>query len=645
MMTIFEMFSGRIAACAVFAVLAVMCVIMLSTSAEESAIMDELAHIPAGYSYLAYQDMRINPEHPPLLKDISAIPLLFLDLNFPETSTAWTSDVNGQWELGREFLYKSGNDPDTIVYWARVGPIILTLLFGWLLYRFGREFFGAKVAFIALILFAFSPALLAHGKYVTTDTVAGLGFLIGIFYFLRFLRAPSRSTLVAAGVAFGIAQALKFSLVLLIPFLLGIAVMWAWSSHAAEPWRARLAASWKYILRTIGIFIIGYAVIVWPLYQLHVWNYPAAPAHDAARAQILAAKSCDDLPLADIGVNQFRDTVCNLKGFRVKPLANLIIWMSDKPVLRPFAQYATGVFMVGKRAVGGNTTYFMGEVSRDSWRSYFPIVYLIKEPLAVHILNFAALAALLFVAPWRKIFTRSGRQPRMAPLLAWTHRHFAAITALLFILFYWTISMAANLNIGVRHIIPSFPFIFLVVAYVLFARLDEHMATSIAAFFSMAKTAARAAAGLLARYAVLVALVAWYVLAATANYPYYISYFNELAGGTQNGWQYVADSNADWGQDMKRLAVFTRTHAIDTIRVGYFGGGSPEYYLGDAYVPWWSARGAEPGWYAISATFLDEGFGMPVGRYERKPEDSYLWLRDKTPVALIGGSILVYHLK
>src|SRR3989344_2021329 len=81
-----------------------MFMLMYVTAPQEAAIMDEIAHIPAGYSYAKYQDMRINPEHPPLLKDISGLPLLFLNLNFPETSATWQTDLNGQWKLGELFL-------------------------------------------------------------------------------------------------------------------------------------------------------------------------------------------------------------------------------------------------------------------------------------------------------------------------------------------------------------------------------------------------------------------------------------------------------------------------------------------------------------------------------------------------------------
>ena len=63
----------------------------------DSLTMDELAHLPAGYSYLTQKDMRINPEHPPLIKDLAAVPLLFIkNIKFPAQAKRWREDVNGQ---------------------------------------------------------------------------------------------------------------------------------------------------------------------------------------------------------------------------------------------------------------------------------------------------------------------------------------------------------------------------------------------------------------------------------------------------------------------------------------------------------------------------------------------------------------------
>ena len=642
--SLYKAFSQKIANAVALLLLFLMFMLMYVTAPQEAAIMDEIAHIPAGYSYIKYQDMRINPEHPPLLKDLAGLPLALLNLNFPETSASWQTDLNGQWKLGELFLYESGNDPDLILFWARLGPMLLTVLFGFLLFQFGKEWFGARVALLALALFALSPALLAHGKYVTTDVAAAFGFFLAIAYFIRYLYAQNRRNLIAAGIAFGVAQALKFSLVLLVPLFIGFIILWAFAHHGERAWKEMVAPLWRLVTRTFLIFIIGYVIIIWPLYQLHTWNYPAAPATQAERQEIVASalSLCRDLDTVKIPVSQYRDTVCDLKTFRPRVIAETFIWMSDKPILRPFAQYALGVLMVGQRAVGGNTTFFLGEVARDAWWYYFPVVYLLKEPLAMHLLSLAALFILLgalrtrirahMFAAWR------------ARLVAFTRTYFIEIVLAIFIAFYWTSSIAANLNIGIRHVIPTFPFTFLLVSSIILGYLRKKPDFAFTLEPGMMKQLISFYARKAWKYAALIAVIAWYMVSVLAHYPYYTAYFNELAGGSASGYKYVVDSNLDWGQDLKRLAHFVEANNIDKIRVHYFGGGSPKYYLGDKSIPWWSSRGPESGWYAISATFLAEAFGTPVGRYTRSEQDSYLWLRDKTPVTVIGNSIFVYKI-
>src|SRR3989344_8302164 len=66
----------------------------------DALTFDESAHIPAGYSYLVSRDMRLNLEHPPLIKDIAALPLTVMHLAAPFHLPAWQTDVNGQWSFG-----------------------------------------------------------------------------------------------------------------------------------------------------------------------------------------------------------------------------------------------------------------------------------------------------------------------------------------------------------------------------------------------------------------------------------------------------------------------------------------------------------------------------------------------------------------
>jgi len=642
----YQTVTRRIAAGIATLLLVVMFAFLFSTSLQESAAMDELAHIPAGYSYLTHQDMRLNPEHPPLIKDIAAFPLLFLHLNFPDTAWAWTNDLNGQWDMGRAFLYQSGNNPDVILFWARLGPIFVTLLFGILLYKFGKEWFGKCVALMALTLFVFSPAILANGKYVTTDIAAALGFFVGIGYFLRYLEKPTRWRLIIAGLAFGVAEALKFSLILLIPFLPAVAVLWIWAHHEANTRRVRMRELGTWMLRVIAIFAIGYIVIIWPLYQYHIWNFPASPANNEVRQMILDAqgKYCPTLDYSQATPNQFRDTVCNLKTFRPHALADVVAWMSEKPGLRPFAEYALGVMMVGARTVGGNTTYFLGEVSRNAWWYYFPVVYLIKAPLPLHVLTFLALIILYYYFKRRRanlapdaprFFERTG---------LFLREHFVPVVMAAFILFYWGVSMTANLNIGIRHIIPTLPFIYLLVSYIIIAYLRRKPDFKFEFSLTNAKKILSFYKQKILRWAVLIILLLWYIVVVIVQYPYFTAYFNELIGGPQNGYKYVADSNLDWGQDLKRLAQYMQQNNIDAIHLDYFGGGEPAYYLKDKYIAWGSSNGPVAGWVGVSATKLDSAIGTPIGDLTISDQDSYLWLRDKTPVAVIGHSIFLYHL-
>src|SRR2546430_9359492 len=115
--------------------LCVMVLMVVGSIWNDSAIVDELAHIPAGFGYL-HGDFRLNPEHPPLIKTASALfAHIFARPYFPLDNPYWTNEVNGQWDQGVRFLYGSGNDADKIIFWARIPVILLGALFGWLLYR------------------------------------------------------------------------------------------------------------------------------------------------------------------------------------------------------------------------------------------------------------------------------------------------------------------------------------------------------------------------------------------------------------------------------------------------------------------------------------------------------------------------------
>lgn len=225
------------------------------------------------------------------------------------------------------------------------------------------------------------------------------------------------------------------------------------------------------------------------------------------------------------------------------------------------------------------------------------------------------------------------------------YRNFVTCTSLAFIGMYFANSIFSNLNIGVRHVLPTFPFIYMLVSnqvirWISRERMEfnpSHPLQIVVDFFrSYFKTALK--------LLLVVLLLVWYALTALFTYPFYISYFNELAGGPANGYKYAADSNLDWGQDLKRLAQFVEENNIEQIKLDYFGGGSPRYYLGDKVEPWWPARGETTGWVAVSATLLLGQTGKPVRGFVRKPDEDYSWILKYKPVTQIGYSIFVFNI-
>lgn len=589
--------SNRVTNIVAVLLLVVVLVLTITSAAGDSLTMDELAHLPAGYSYLTQKDMRLNPEHPPLMKDLAAVPLLFIKgINFPADAEAWKEDVNGQWEFGDTFLFRSGNPADTMIFWGRIPMILMLLLLGFYIFRWTRELFGNNASLLALFLFSFSPTFLAHGRLVTTDVAAAFGVFFATYYFIKFLKNSSLRNLFLAGMALGIAELLKFSLILLLPFF-GAIVLFQAIARAKG-----FKNFWGVFLRQAVIYIlviaVAYILIVYPVYYYHTWNYPIE--------------------------KQLSDSQFILNSFGIKPLTDITLWMIRQPVLKPAAQYCLGLFMVFQRASGGNTGYFMGGISAAGWKTYFPTVYALKEPLAFFILLLISLLS----AAWKL------RKFWVSPLkktLQWLRFHLAEFAMLLFIAFYWATSLNSNLNIGVRHLLPVFPFTILLVS----SAIIKWIAPSRIGWLSKMKIT------------LVFTLVAWQIVSVSSVYPHFLAYFNELIGGPSNGYKYVVDSNLDWGQDLKRLKSWTDNNNVDKIFIDYFGGANIQYYFKDKYSPWWGERPQEElpkgSYFAVSATLLQGGQGKPVPGFDQ-PTGYYKWLENYQTITKIGYSIFVFKI-
>ena len=611
--------------------LAVMLILLLGSSRNDSATFDEVAHIPSGYTALKYQDSRLNPEHPPLIKDLASLPLLFMNLKFELRQDFWQNpSVNDrQWQAGHALLYEYGNNPDKILFASRLPIMLLAVIFGWLFFVWVKKYYGFRVGLLTLFFYSFSPTVLAHSRYVTTDIGAAFGFFLGIVFFLKFLERPDWKRTIWLGLVLGTVLMFKFSLILLLPVYGILFVLWRWIKKRpqAEVFQNGLEKSAAKALAQLFVAGLIALAVIWTVYAYHTWNYPME--------------------------QNLTDAQTMLQGYKVPFVVDADTWLVAHPVTRPLGQYLFGFLMTARRTAGGNTAYFLGEVSAKGWRYYFPVIYLTKEQLSFHLFS---LLALIFA--FRKI--KRGEKSSAA-IKVWINDNFPLVAGMVFIAVYWTVSILNPLNIGVRHILPTFPFIYFLVSREIFIWLRPLVFEQPGTFFEWIRAFYESYLKPAPKYFFVFLVLFLMALNMFGTFPYYLSFFNILGGGTEKGYYVATDSNYDWGQDLKRLATRTKELNIDKIYLDYFGGGDPEYYLEDKYEPWWSAKGPPPegSYFAVSINSLvgsQAGYNSCPEKCDDaaiKPEDTYSWLKNKTrqndsvglaPYARGGMSILIYKI-
>lgn len=262
--------------------------------------------------------------------------------------------------------------------------------------------------------------------------------------------------------------------------------------------------------------------------------------------------------------------------------------------------YLYGISGVASGISSGKSAFLMGEYSNQGWWYYFLIAFLLKTPVAA--LFFIA-AAVVYMTP-----DRENRKKALFLILP---------AAVVFI-----VMSTQKVNIGLRHILPVYPFLLALAGFAPNIRTESRKAAK--ALFIMGS--------------------AWYIYSNVMIFPHQLAYFNEFAGGPKNGYRYLVDSNLDWGQDLKGLKEHMDRKGIKKIKLAYFGLSDPGLFDIDYdYLPSYvvinpeNVQEAVPlkGWFAISATML-QGVYLPN-------HDFYKAFKDLTPVDTVGYSIFIYH--
>ncbi len=515
-------------------------------------VVDEGLHIASGYSILRTGDYRLVEEHPPLVKIWAALPLLLVpDIPDPRQFSAWEEalarpeeSVPLLWMAQK--IVAAYTPVDRLVLPARAMAALMGLLLASVVYRWATDLGGEKSGLLALFLLGLDPNILAHSAVVGTDLGAATMVALSLFLFARWLRRPTTSRLLVAGIALGLAQGTKTSAIMLLPIviLLGILVY------------GRRSA------KVLALLLGTAALTLWALYRFEMGHLPG---------------TLIPIPAA----------------------SHLIPW-------RRLSQH------MGY----GHPAFLLGENRMYGWWYYFPVAFVLKTPIPTLLL-----LGYTFTLTAVSLVRRLTRKQWLPLLERWG-------PLMLFPLLYGAVSLFSSLNIGYRHLLPILPFLFILIGR-----------------FAIGENPRQQHNSPLLRLTLYV-LVPWLSIGTLRIAPHYLAFFNERAGGPENGWRYLADSNTDWGQGYKDLARFQREKGIEKVYLSAFIPSYDPAIYGVTYEPLTPMLGTTPpvfpsrfnpppGDYVISATTLD---GIPL-----VDPEMYDWFRKREPDARIAHVLFYYR--
>jgi tetratricopeptide (TPR) repeat protein len=496
-------------AAAVTLLLLVFVVELIVPAWRQSAAFDEGCHTLAGYGYWTRADFGVNPEHPPAVKLLATLPLLGQSLRFPSPGPIPFFKLSCFME-GRDFLFSNSASPDSILFRARMAAATLALLAAILTFAVAYEMFGQMAGLIALLLFVFDPNLIAHGALVTTDMGMTLFLTASVYAFYRYVKNPSIRRLAVTGVAVGLALASKHSAILVLPVLVLLAITEV-VRHEPLPRLSqggRLKHGLRLAVSLLAVSVISIAIL-WSFYG---FRFAARP-----HGQIISPPFSDyvrRVPHPAAG-----EVISSLARYHLFPESYL---------------YGVADLFI---ATNHFTSYLFGKLYRHGQRFYFPAVFVIKSTLGFLLL--------LMLLPLALIFGKSVKWRELLFLLLPPAAYFAA-------------AINSGFNIGVRHILPIYPFLIVLAAFVVWqlGRLRKAWMYTVSG------------------------LLICHVLSSAHAFPNYLPYSNEIWGGPSQTYKVLTDSSVDWGQQLKETKTYLDKRNIRDCWFDYSGSlvASPDYY-------------------------------------------------------------------
>jgi Tfp pilus assembly protein PilF len=540
-----------------------------------STTFDEPLHMVAGVAYWTLDDYRLQPENGNLPQRWCAIPLLFMNLNFPSLNqNAWRESEAIL--MGRQYLYTCGNDPQAMLAASRAMATVWSTALCLVVFLWSRSIFGTRGGLVSLALAAFWPALVAHGPLATSDACGALFFTLGAWSLWELFHRITPGTLAGAFFALGLAPIAKHSSVMLAPlaivYLAAIAALGRPLVIDLGPWKTVVSGRWWRTALAAASLVVPLAGAIFFIWASCGFRYDAA-GPTCGPLEFRRYKTLDSCNEHAGGIGRLCDV---LAAWHVLPEG----WIY-------------GLSYVGA-TVRKRDAFAVGHYSTDGWWWYFPLCLVIKNTLPSLVLSLWGVG----VACRTMIRSLRNRMP-LSPAA------YANLAPLGILVVLWPTFLTSHLNIGERHLLPSYPALMVLAGGIFGAASSAWV------------------------WRTVVILLALHAGDVASRWPSSLAYFNQIVPRGRE-YQWLVDSNLDWGQDLLRLRTWLEKHAErkPKMYLDYFGSGLPEKTLPDAEIlalapATGTPQSLQSGLYCLSATALQGVYERPAAWWCDRHEKTY----------------------
>ncbi len=565
---------------------------VMSTS-RLSATFDEPAHTVSGEVYWRYNDYRFQPENGNLPQRWCALGnYLFRSVPVTKpTDVEWErSDV---WTLVGKKLASDGDDLGDRLALARLFSVFWGASICVLVYWTSQKIFGPESGLLSLALCAFCPTLLANGPLATSDACAAFFFLAATLSTWELLHRVDLTrwcltTLAVAGLCLA-----KYSAPLILPIAAILTIVRLIAGYptgiglfgVARTFSSRAIAA---LLAAGNVLTIGVAswAILWTAYG---WRYETINPHLSSPGEMYVGGSLEQL----------------LPHVPSRRVAAAISMVAERELLpEAYCYGATHVLAKQER-----DSFFNGEYSYKGWLAFFPYCFAVKtSPLLLAVLLLSALGWI--------VRRRSSNAPSPANKSQGGFDRgtfYACIPLITLLCVYWLSALSTTLNIGHRHILPTYPPLYV-------------LAGGALAWISN-KTLAR---GLLAAATIVAATI------AMTAFPHYLAYFNGIVTRDE-GYRHLVDSSLDWGQDLPTLRDWLKANnpsaedgGSQRVFLDYFGIDSPKRFDIESEPVMSGCQNSRiaPGLYCFSATELQAVYAPNEQQWTPVMQQSFNTMRE-----------------